>query len=86
MNMEDDQKMAGEKKNKGGRPKKKEPYYNRKITIYLSDPEHELLSEFANLASYSLGISAAARILILNELKDWVKKGKKSLGLYGKYE
>jgi hypothetical protein len=83
--MDDDQKMAGEKKNKGGRPKKKEPYYNRKVTIYLSDQEHELLSEFANLASYSLGISAAARILILNELRGWVK-GKKRINLYGKYE
>ena len=69
--------------NKGGRPKKKEPYYNRKVTIYLSDEEHELLNEFANMASYSLGISAAARILILNELRDWAREEKRGLTCMG---
>jgi len=40
------QEKSGEEragmKNKGGRPKKTRPYYNRKVTIYLSNGEYEL--------------------------------------------
>ena len=63
-------------KNKGGRPKKTLPYYNRKVTIYLSDEEYELLNEFATLTSYTPSISAATRFLLLDGLRNWVKKGK----------
>jgi hypothetical protein len=56
------------------------------VTIYLSDEEYESLNEFASLASYNLSISGAARFLLLNELIDWRNKGRKKIGLYGKYE
>ncbi len=49
-----------------------------KVTIYLSDQQYELLNEFANLASYNLGISRATRFLLLNELSNWVKKERKN--------
>lgn len=85
--MEEEQMPAGEnKKSKGGRPKKTHPYYNRKVIIYFSDEEHGLLDEFANMASYSLAISAASRLLLLTQLREWVKKGKRKINLYGKYE
>ena len=31
-------------------------------------------------------VSGTARFLLLNEIKDWMKKGKKKIGLFGKYE
>jgi len=43
--------LAGEKKNKEGKPRENPPYHNRKVTIYLSDAEYELPNEFASLAS-----------------------------------
>ena len=88
--MEQEQKSPCEEslvsKNKGGRPRKTLPYYNRKVTIYLSDEEYESLHEFASLASYSLSISGAARFILLDKLMDWRKKGRRKIGVYGKYE
>lgn len=74
------QEIAGEiKKNKGGRPKGKPDCVKCKVTLYLTEEEHALLTEFAKTAWWSFNYSGAARYLILTGLKEWVRKGKKMI-------
>ncbi len=73
-------------KNKGGRPSgTKEKYFNRKVTLYLSDEEYELLSEFLQGGWRDHNYSSAARFLLLSSLKQWEKKGKREVSLRGEF-
>ncbi len=76
----EDQKAAGEiKKNKGGRPKGQRDCSDHKVTFYLTEEEYALLTEFAKKAWHSFNYSGAARHLVLQELKEWVRKGKREM-------
>lgn len=76
----EDNEMAGEiKKNKGGRPKGKPDCSTSKVTLYLTEEEHALLTEFAKTAWYTFNYSGAVRHLVLMGLKEWTKKGRKTL-------
>lgn len=79
-NLIDSQKTADEiKKNKGGRPKGQRDCSTNKVTFYLTEEEHALLTEFAKTAWHSFNYSSAARHLVLQGLKEWGRKGKKIL-------
>ncbi len=74
------QENAGEiKKNKGGRPKGKPDCTTRKVTLYLTEEEFTLLTEFAKTAWYTFNYSGAARHLVLQGLKEWARRGKKGV-------
>ncbi len=74
------QENAGEiKKNKGGRPKGKPDCATCKVTLYLTEEEYALLTEFAKTAWWALNYSGAGRHLLLQGLKEWVRKGKKDV-------
>ena len=76
----EEQENAGEiKKNKGGRPEGKPDCATCKVTLYLTSDEYALLTEFAKTAWWSFNYSGAARHLILQGLKEWVRKGKKAI-------
>ena len=76
----EEQENAGEiKKNKGGRPRGKLDCSTRKVTFYVTEEEHQLLTEFAKTAWYTFNYSGAARHLVLRGLKEWVRKRKKEL-------
>ncbi|HVZ96270.1 MAG TPA: hypothetical protein VG847_05300 [Chitinophagaceae bacterium] len=78
--------MEDKKMNKGGRPSgAKEKYFNRKVTLYLSDEEYELLSEFLQRGWRDHNYSSAARFLLLRSLKQWEKKGKREVSLRGEF-
>lgn len=74
-------KAAGDGKNKGGRPKTKTRYFNRKVTLYLTDEEYGQLETFLDLGWIDQNYSSAARFLLLHSLEKWAKKGKKPVGL-----
>ena len=67
------------KKNNGGRPKGKREYSACKVTLYLTNEEYELLTEFAKTAWWTFNYSGAARYLLINGLNGWVRKGKKKV-------
>jgi hypothetical protein len=78
--------MEEQKKNKGGRPARaKEKYFNRKVTLYLSDEEYDLLSEFIQRGWRDHNYSSATRFLLLRSLQQWVKKGKREVSLRGEF-
>jgi hypothetical protein len=78
--------MEQQKKNKGGRPSgAKERYFNRKLTLYLSDEEYDLLTEFLKRGWRDHNYSSAARFLLLRSLKQWEKKGKREVSLRGEF-
>lgn len=78
------QEAAGEIKNKkGGRPKGKPGCTSCKVTLYLTQEEYALLTEFAKTAWWSFNYSGAARFLLMQGLGDWVRTGKKELDTYG---
>jgi hypothetical protein len=67
-------------KNKGGRPRGREYYCNRKIHIYLTDEEYDLLRAYMTSRSpYDHNISGASRRLLGWALVQWDKKGRKDL-------
>lgn len=76
----EEQEDAGEmKKNKGSTPKGKPDCTTRKLTSYITEKEHQLLIEFAKTAWHTFNYSGAARYLVLQSLKEWVRKGKKEV-------
>lgn len=78
--------MEQPKKNQGGRPSgTKDKYFNRKVTLYLSDDEYSLLSEFLQHGWRDYNYSSAARFLLLNSLEKWVKRGRKPVGIRGDF-
>jgi hypothetical protein len=78
--------MEQQKKNKGGRPSgTKERYFNRKVTLYLSDEEYSRLDDFLQHGWRDHNYSSAARFLLLYSLEKWVKKGKKPVSLRGEF-
>lgn len=78
--------MEQPKKNQGGRPSGiKEKYFNRKVTLYLSDEEYGRLEEFLQHGWRDKNYSSAARFLLLHSLEKWAKKGKKPVGLRGDF-
>jgi hypothetical protein len=78
--------MEKKEKNKGGRPSgTKERYFNRKLTLYLSDEEYDLLTEFLQRGWRDHNYSSAARFLLLRTLKQWEKKGKREVSLRGEF-
>ncbi len=84
--MEQEQdKLSGSEKNKGGRPKKIR-YYNHKLTLYLSDEEYSQLEDFLRVGWYDFNHSAAGRFLLLHSLQQWIKKGKKKAGFLGEFK
>ena len=78
--------MEQQEKNKGGRPfGTKERYFNRKVTMYLSDEEYKLLSDFIERGWRDLNYSSATRFLLLHSLRHWEKKGGKKVDLHGRF-
>lgn len=78
--------MEQQKNSKGGRPSgTKERYFNRKVTLYLSDDEYSLLSEFLQRGWKDHNYSSATRFLLLYGLKKWEKKGKREVSLRGEF-
>lgn len=78
--------MEQSKKNQGGRPSGiKDKYFNRKVTLYLSDEEYSLLSEFLKHGWRDHNYSSAARFLLLHGLQKWEKRGKKQVSLRGDF-
>lgn len=78
--------MEKQKKNKGGRPSgTKKRYFNRKVTLYLSDGEYELLSDFSQRGWRDQNYSSATRFLLLHSLQQWEKKGQKNVDLQGRF-
>jgi hypothetical protein len=78
--------MEKKEKNKGGRPSgTKERYFNRKVTLYLSDEEYERLGTFLERGWRDHNYSSAARFLLLNTLEKWEKKGRKQVSLRGEF-
>jgi hypothetical protein len=69
-----------ETKNKGGRPKGKPAYGNRKLNIYLSDQEFSLFMAFVSTGWYDHNASAAGRYLLTTTLQEWQRKGSKKIG------
>jgi hypothetical protein len=65
-------------KNKGGRPRGRDYYFNRKIHIYLTDEECDLLMAYIKSRSpYDHNVSSAGRQLLESALREWDKKGRK---------
>ena len=78
--------MEQQQKNKGGRPSgTKERYFNRKVTLYLSDKEYELLSDFLQRGWQDQNYSSASRFLLLHSLQQWEKRGQKKVDLQGRF-
>ncbi len=78
--------MEEKEKNKGGRPAgTKNKYFDRKVTLYLSDEEYELLSEFLERGWRDHNYSSATRFLLLYGLKKWEKRGKREVSLRGEF-
>lgn len=67
-------------KNKGGRPRGRDYYCNKKIHIYLTDEEYDLLIAYIKSRSpYDHNVSGACRRLLDWALLQWDKKGRKDL-------
>lgn len=78
--------MEQKEKNKGGRPSgTKQRYFDRKVTLYLSDEEYERLGTFLDRGWRDHNYSSAARFLLLRSLGQWEKKGKKEVSLRGEF-
>ena len=67
------------RKKKGGRPKGKTDSAACKVTLYLTEDEYEMLTEFAKTAWHTFSYSGAGRYLILKGLMEWQKKGKRKV-------
>jgi len=78
--------MEQKEKNKGGRPPgSKEKYYNRKLTLYLSDEEQGRVADFLEHGWLGQNYSSGARFLLLHSLEQWEKRGGKQVSLRGKF-
>jgi len=78
--------MEQKEKNKGGRPPgSKEKYYNRKLTLYLSDEEYDRVADFLEYGWLGQNYSSGARFLLLHSLEQWEKRGGKQVTLRGKF-
>ncbi|MEO6001095.1 MAG: hypothetical protein ABIN89_29865 [Chitinophagaceae bacterium] len=65
------------KKNKSGHPKAERDCSTRKVTLYLTEEEYALITEFAKTAWHTFNYSGAARYLVLNGLREWARKGRR---------
>jgi hypothetical protein len=74
------QDSAGEialNKNKGGWPKGKDIYGNRRLNIYLSDEMYALFMAYVSSHRWDHNISGVGRQVLESALLEWDKKGRK---------